>query len=110
MYTDGSLLFDRGSRKTGFGYAAFRRSNVLLHGKGDTGPQVEVYDAEMDGLAQAAEHLTSWLDTHRLKELPLRVYFYSDNTAALQRIFATTPGIAQNQSSRFRQCIPETAR
>jgi hypothetical protein len=105
MYTDGSLSFDHGSCKTGFRYAAFHCSNVLLHGKGGTGPHVEVYDAKMEGLAQAAEHLTSWLDTHHLKMLPLHIAFYSDNTTALQHIFTTTPGITQNQSSHFRGCI-----
>jgi RNase H len=59
----------------------------------------------MEGLAQAAEHLTTWLDMHHPKTFPLHILFYSDNTTALQCIFATTSGIAQNQTSQFRECI-----
>src|SRR5258705_9584176 len=40
LYTDGSLLFDQGVRKTGFGYVAYHCSKVILRGNGSTGSRV----------------------------------------------------------------------
>jgi ribonuclease HI len=104
VYTDGSLSFDRGNRKTGWGFAFYQGGELVRSKKGALGAHVEVYDAEMEGLASAAEAVADWI----ARSLPHKfnhVYFFTDNTGAIQRIFRGTPGKAQACSNRFREII-----
>lgn len=107
LYTDGSLRFDRGIRRTGLGYAGIHNNIIASEGKDALGPQAEVYDAEMEALATAAEHLDRWIRTRKSEQLstPTTIHILSDNTGALQRIYKGTPGLAQAGSKRFRQSI-----
>src|SRR5258708_27262885 len=73
-----------------------------------TGSRVEVYDAEMEGLAQGLENLVAWLDSHRPANLPLSLSIFSDNTGALQRITAISPGYDIDQTLCFRELLFKT--
>jgi ribonuclease HI len=69
------------------------------------GSMAEVYDAEMEGLAKAAELFREWVDSQELDASFSTVYFFADNTGALQRIYKGTPGYDQNCSLRFRDAV-----
>ncbi len=108
LYTDRSLLFDQGVWKTGFGYVAYHCSKVILRGNGSTGSRVEVYDTEMEGLAQGLENLVAWLDSHHPANLPLSLSIFSDNTGALQCITAISPGYDIDQTLHFQELLFKT--
>jgi hypothetical protein len=60
----------------------------------------------MEGLADASEAVLDWI--HR--SLPTKIktiYFFTDNTGSIQRIFKGTPGKAQACSIRFRKAALE---
>lgn len=94
-----------GVRLTGAGLEAFRQGSAIFSKHMALGSGMEVYDAEMEGLARAAERLREWFhltgDNHGVR----RVFFFADNTGALQRIYKGTPGYDQDCSFRFRSTI-----
>lgn len=69
------------------------------------GCAAEVYDAEMEGLARGAEMAREWLYEKGPTFHPRRIWFFADNTGALQRIYKGTPGYDQECSHRFRNTI-----
>ena len=105
VYSDGSLYRIRGVRRTGCGGIAYRKSTALFQYQSALGPSVEIYDAEMEGLARGAEALQDWIGRLDPGHNVRRVRFLSDNTGALQRIYRGTPGLDQARSSRFRNAI-----
>lgn len=103
IYTDGSLSFERGIRKTGFGLVAYRQGEQVVSACSAMGERMEIYNSEMEGLCRAAEEA----EQHIQREKPniTTIYFYSDNTGAIQRIYKGTPGNSQECSRRFRTSI-----
>lgn len=69
--------------------------------KGSTGARAEVYDAEMEGLAVAAETALKIVERNPL-DRPTSIFFFTDNTATIHRIYKATPGKAHDASIRFR--------
>ena len=96
IYSDGSLSIERGVCRTGYGVVAYRASHEIFRKSGALGSHVEVYDAEMCGLAVAAETLYDYLlnladAAHEI----MHIHFYADNTGAIQRCFNGSIGKAQ---------------
>ncbi|KAF8320946.1 hypothetical protein DL93DRAFT_2107613, partial [Clavulina sp. PMI_390] len=58
----------------------------------------------MEALAQASAHIADLSSRHLLEQIT-QIFFFADNTGAIQRIFEGTPGLAQHCSLRFRQNI-----
>ena len=102
VYTDGSLSFERGIRNTGAGFVIYRGRRKLREGAVALGQHVEVFDAEMEGLAMAAEAVKELMSNNVDRDRTKSIHFFADNTGALQRIHKGTPGKAQNCSRRFR--------
>ncbi|KAF8339164.1 uncharacterized protein EI90DRAFT_3118247 [Cantharellus anzutake] len=101
LYTDRSLLLNQGICRAGYGFAAFHHGTDIFKGKGGLGARVEVYDAEMEGLAQGTAHLTAWID----KNIP------THNKLTLSTFLSrlTNPGApsaAINADRRFRRPKP----
>jgi hypothetical protein len=70
------------------------------------GSMAEVYDAEMEALAQASAYIASESGTaHSLVDA---IHLFSDTTSAIQRIFKGSPGKAQSCSQRFQENIIES--
>lgn len=86
LYTDSSLQFDQGIQQTGLGYAGIYNDNIVFKGKDALEPCAEVYNAEMDALAMAAEHLKRWIQSWEREHhsTPTTIHILSDNTGALQ--------------------------
>lgn len=104
VYTDGSLTTKEGVRYTGFGAVGYTNNSRTFEAREPTGPCVEVYDAEMEGLAKAAELVKDFILSPRGSDTN-SIFFFSDNTAAIHRIYKATPGKSQLCSSRFRKAI-----
>jgi ribonuclease HI len=105
VYTDGSLTTEQGVRRTAFGLVAYHNNHVVLDLAGALGAKVEVYDAEMEALASAAEQTRRLiLRSNHLGNVK-KINFYVDNTGAIYRIFDGSPGKAQDCSRRFRAAI-----
>jgi len=66
---------------------------------------MEVYDAEMEGMASGAETVQRWLIQSGPNHGIQRIRFFADNTGAIQRIYKGTPGFDQSCSLRFRGAI-----
>jgi ribonuclease HI len=105
VYTDGSLYHIRGTRHTGAATLGFQRGEAIFQEAWALGNKVEVYDAEMDGLARGAELAREWLHARGNGHGAKRIWFFADNTGAIQRIYKATPGYDQEQSWRFRTTI-----
>ena len=69
---------------------------------------MEVYDAEMEALAQAGSYDLSTLNDDNLNNTHA-IHFFTDNMGAIQRIFKGTPGGARSCSCRFQQNILESS-
>ena len=102
VYTDGSLSYDKGTCKTGYGVAAFRKGIEITTENSAMGEHVEVYDAEMKGLEIASKVIHN-LFNNETTTLPSRIVISTDNTGAIQRIFQGSPGKAQTSSLEFRK-------
>ena len=105
VYTDSSLSFVRGIRLTGAGVTICRGKDTAFEKAVALGWHVEVFDAEMEGLAMAAEAVKD-LVANADADHPIRsIHFFADNMGALQRIHKGTPGKAQACSQRFRAVV-----
>lgn len=104
VYTDGSLSFSDGIRHTGWGYAIYNCGILIQEDKGALGRFAEVYDAEMEALSSSIEAVSQLIDDPDDKLEIQKIFFFSDNTGAIQRIFDGTPGKAQDCSFCFRKC------
>src|SRR5260370_8993662 len=104
IYTDGSLSYNKGTQKTGYGAVAYWKGAEIEMDNGVMGEFIEVYDVEMKALETASNMLHNLLnnDDHAT---PSRIIISSDNTGALQRIFQGSPGKAQTSSIAFRRII-----
>ena len=107
VYSDGSLQFARGIRRTGCGGVAYHKGVARFQHKSSLGPGIEIYDAEMEGMARGAENLVAWLNSLEPGHNIQHIRFFTDNTGVLQRIYKGTPGLDQARSSRFRTAIHE---
>ena len=106
VYTDGSLTIHEGIRYTGWGFAIYLYGKLVRTDKGALGRHAEVYDAEMEALASAADAVTQLLGDPSDDFVEVNsVHFYSDNTGAIQRIFSAKPGKAQQCSTCFRDAV-----
>jgi ribonuclease HI len=87
--------------------AIYHEGTIIHQNRGALGQHAEVYDAEMEGLATAAEAVADILE--RPRPLPIKqIYYFTDNTGAIQRIFKGTPGKAQSSSIRFHRAMLRT--
>lgn len=102
IYSDGSLRYVRGIRFTGAGVVGFRGGTAQFQTQFTLGSTAEVYDAEMEGLAKAAEMVRTWFHEQGPEHGIRQIWFFADNTGALQRIYKGTPGYDQECSSCFR--------
>jgi ribonuclease HI len=101
VYTDGSLTVDHGVQCAGFGAITYYQDHIVHETFRALGQKVEVYDAKMEALAVAVEHLClSMPNSARYKEAK-QINFYVDNMGAIYRIFDGSPGKAQGCSCRF---------
>jgi ribonuclease HI len=104
IYTDGSLSFVGGIRKTGYGVAAYQTGEQVFTARGPLGERVEGYNAEMEALCRGAEEVEARLRGQN-DGTTRTILFYSDNTGAIQRIYKGTPGNSKECSRRFRDSI-----
>jgi len=104
IYTDGSLSYNKGTHKTGYGAVAYWKGAEIEMDNGVMGEFIEVYDAEMKALETVSNMLHNLLnnDDHAT---PSRIIISSDNTGTLQHIFQGSPGKAQMSSITFRWII-----
>ena len=105
IYTDGSLHHENGVCLTGAGVVGYNKGAALFQCRMALGSGTEVYDAEMEGLARGAEKTREWIHERGPDHGVARIWFFADNTGALQRIYKGTPGYNQECSRRFRQAI-----
>lgn len=104
VYTDGSQTMNKvKGLRAGAGMVAYKERQEMWSQSVGLGPQVEVYDAEMAGLAIAARAVIgtslcggAGMSAHRL-------LFYADNTGALQTIFEEKPRSGQGFSRGFKE-------
>src|SRR5258705_766610 len=54
IYMDGSVSYDNGTQKTGYGVVAYRKATEISSEKGPLGEFVEAYDMEIKALEAAA--------------------------------------------------------
>lgn len=105
IYSDGSMKIVQGVRSTGFGVAAYHNGQEVIAYSAALGQSMVSYDTEMEGIARTAEltrdHFMSLNVEDQLKVK--RLHFYCDNTGAIYRCFAETPGKAQKCSVQFHQ-------
>ena len=104
IYTDGSLSFNNGIHRTGYGAIAYRNGMEIASVKGPMGKHVEAYDTEMRALEVAAE-LIHELVNSETSTPPSKIIIATDNTGALQWIFQGSPGKAQGSSIAFHKHI-----
>jgi hypothetical protein len=102
IYTDGSLSFEQGARRTGAGFVIYRGRRKIHEGAITLGQHVEVFDVEMEALTIAAEVVRELIMYEPERDHIKLIHFFADNTGALQRIHKGTPRKAQNCSRRFR--------
>jgi hypothetical protein len=103
MYSCTPISIERGVRRTGYGVVAYRASREIFRKSGALGSHVEVYDAEMRGLAVEAEALYDYLfNLADVAHEITHIHFYADNTGAIQRCFNGSMGKAQQSSTDFR--------
>ncbi|KAF8583012.1 hypothetical protein K439DRAFT_1297436, partial [Ramaria rubella] len=78
-----------GVRQVGAALVLYHQSTVVCEHTIGMGLKAEVYDAEMEGLAQAAESAVTYATNHRV---PIKhLHFFADNTSAIQNIFEAKP-------------------
>lgn len=109
VYSDGSMVFHEGIRRTGLGVVAYHDGTTAFEHAAALGEQVVVYDTEMEGMASAAERTRTYLgELDEAKRNKVKnLHFFCDNTGAIYRCFAGTPGKAQACSRRFRKAVLE---
>ncbi|KAG9125840.1 hypothetical protein FRC07_005990 [Ceratobasidium sp. 392] len=100
-FTDGSKRLQSGCRRTGAGFVIYGRGEEVLSGRVGLGPRADVFDAEMLGLALAAQKacalaIESPIDT---------IKFFVDNMAAVRMIADLSPHAAQSSSIIFRKAV-----
>ncbi len=100
VYTDGSLSYNNGTHRTGYGIVVYRNGMEIASVKGSMGEHVEVYDTKMRALEAAAELIHKLINSET-STLPLKIIITTDNTGALQWIFRGSPGKAQGSSIAF---------
>ena len=83
IYTDGSLSYDKGTRKTGYRAIAYLNGTEINMVNRAMGEFIEVYDAEMKVLEVASDMLHDLLRNAGPNKLS-RIIISSDNTSALQ--------------------------
>ncbi|KAJ6484437.1 hypothetical protein C8R47DRAFT_920029, partial [Mycena vitilis] len=77
VYSDGSLLQQGAKRSVGAGLVGYWLGEEVFTKKIGMGPKAEVYDAEMQGLAQAAQDASTFIVE---KPCVTHLHFYADNT------------------------------
>jgi ribonuclease HI len=103
FYTDGSLLeSEDGINRVGYGVAGYRAGKEIYTHKAGMGRCVEVWDAEIAGLAKGVMVAYQMAKADRtIKSL----YFFSDNNAAVQCTFDATSRPGQQYLLRTRNLI-----
>src|SRR5258708_14980823 len=86
IYTDGSLSFNNGICRTGYGVVAYRNGMEIASVKGPMGKHVEAYDTEMRALKVVAE-LIHKLVNSETSTPPSKIIITTDNMGTLQWIF-----------------------
>ncbi|KAI0916052.1 hypothetical protein AcV5_010469 [Taiwanofungus camphoratus] len=101
VYSDGSMLETRGSRRVGAGYVALKQHIPISSRKIGLGKKAEVYDAELAGLSWAARDVATYIreTDPGIKHL----HFYADNTSAIKTIFEPKAGPGQGHTRIFRE-------
>jgi len=107
VYSDGSMMFQHGIRKTGSGVVGYHLGNTVFENSASLGEHVVVYDTEMEGMAVAAELTRDYVSALPDPRAISRIAFFADNTGALYRAFSAKPGKAQDCSRRFRKAALE---
>jgi hypothetical protein len=102
-YLDRSLLTVNGDRRAGAALVLYHQTNAVRKHTIGLGSKAEVYDAEMEGLAQAAREAVAYAMNSKVSITHLP--FYTDNTSAIQNIFEMLPRAGQERSARFRDTI-----
>ena len=107
VYSDGSMMFQHGIRKTGLGVVAYRLGESIFETSASLGEHVVVYDTEMEGMAVAAELTRDYVLALPDPRVIRHIAFFADNTGTLYRAFSAKPGKAQDCSRRFRKATLE---
>jgi len=102
LYSDGSQVMEDGRRLTGAAFVAFKSGLEVFSSTIGLGETAEVYDAEMEALASAAEAALRYVSVHSDIH---HLHFFADNSAAVDSIFKPHFGKGQHYSARFRSAI-----
>ncbi len=86
IYTDGSLSFNNGIHRTGYGAIAYRNGMEIASVKGPMGEHVEAYDTKMRALEVVAE-LIHELVNSETSTPPSKIIITTNNMGTLQWIF-----------------------
>lgn len=109
IYTDGSqmLMGDHGRYATGAGIVGYCQGDVLFERSIGMGGSEEVYDAELEGLAAAAEFVRDQIlaEPDFWQVRPKIIHFFCDNSAAVGYILTGKAQAGQWRSKRFRKAI-----
>ena len=100
VYTDGSLSYNNGTHRTGYGIIAYRNGMEIASVKGSMGEHVEVYDTEMRALEAVAELIHKLINSETSTP-PSKIIIATNNMGALQWIFQGSPGKAQGSLITF---------
>lgn len=103
VYSDGSSRPGAGRRLAGAGGVCYRGDVALFTFCKALGAAVESHEAEMEGLAIAAEMTRDWIESGNA--VVSRICFYSDYISAVEKIYKGESGSDQAQSLRFRRAI-----
>ncbi|KAF8588030.1 hypothetical protein K439DRAFT_1294521, partial [Ramaria rubella] len=88
-YSDGSQLESNGIRWVGAALALYHQTMTVREQTIRLGRKAEVYDAEMEGLAQAAREAVAFAMNQSV--FIKHLHIFADNTSALQNIFDAAP-------------------
>ncbi|KAF8573959.1 hypothetical protein K439DRAFT_1297718, partial [Ramaria rubella] len=88
-YSDGSQLKSDGTTWVGTALVIYHQTVAVREWTIGLGSKAEVYDAEMEGLLQAAREAVAYAMNHQVSITHL--HFYADNTPAIQNIFEAAP-------------------
>ncbi|KAF8578450.1 hypothetical protein K439DRAFT_1278590, partial [Ramaria rubella] len=88
-YSDGSQLTTDGVAQVGAAVMLYHQTETVREHTIGLGMKAEIYDAEMEGLAQAARAAVAFSMNHQVSIK--HIHLYADNTSAIQKIFEAKP-------------------
>lgn len=102
-----SLVEHPRERRVGVGIVGFLQGQILAELCYGIGPQAEVYDAELEGLAHRAEYFCRVAADQPSAVAVRRITLCADNNSAIQRAFEGFAGPGMDVSIRLRRSVLE---